>query len=60
MKINIISKYSMKRGSFCNLVNVNKEKQNNATLKDSARYPFVLSPYFSALHSIMQKLENSL
>jgi len=33
----------MKRGSFCDIVNVNKEKQrrNNTTLRDPARYPFV-------------------
>jgi len=30
----------MKRGSFCDIINVNKEKQrrNNTTLGDSARY----------------------
>jgi len=33
----------MKRGSFCDIVNVDKEKQrrNNTTLSDYARYPFV-------------------
>jgi len=47
----------MKRGSFCDIANVNKEKQggsNNTTLKDSAKYIFVRRfkcPYFGALHS---------
>jgi len=50
----------MKIGSFCDIVNVNKEKQrrNNTTLRDSARYQFVSRfncPYFSALQFIMQK-----
>jgi len=49
----------MKRGSCCDIVNVNKENQrrNNITLRVSARYPFVWRfkcPYFSALHSTVQ------
>jgi len=33
----------MKSRSFCDIVNVDKEKQrrNNTTLRDSAIYPFV-------------------
>ena len=49
----------MKRGSFCDIVNVNKEKQrqDNTTPMDPARYPFVgrfKCSYFSALHSVVQ------
>jgi len=44
MEINIISKLSsVKRGIFCDIVNVNKEKKrrNSTTLGDPTRYPFV-------------------
>jgi len=45
MEINVISKQSsMKRGSFCDIVNVNKEKQrrNDSTLADPTRYTFCM------------------
>ena len=55
MEINIMSNSSsMKKGSFCGIVNVNKEKQrwNNTILRYSASYPIVRRfkcPYFSKI-----------
>ena len=51
----------MKRRRFCDIVNVDKEKQrqNSTTLRDSVRYLFagrLKCSHFSAVHSIMQKI----
>ena len=51
----------MKRVSFCDIVNVNKEKQrrNDTTLRYPALYHLVKGfkcPFLSALHSIVQKI----
>jgi len=66
MEINIISKQSnMKRGSFCDIVNVNKESKGEITLpcrtpQDILLYEDLNAPILVHCNLLCRKFESSL